>query len=312
MGSALSAPDSCIVTHTVTLQRNTVYKSGFRKVSGAPELTWILDVYPLGVDNKSDKVEALLWIIGGGTTTVLATFEFVNKRTHNFNPQIYNEENSKRSFLLEDNKTLRSSDSISTIICTFELRSEVLPPPLKVHELIDISKEHSWNVKLVMGENYIKAHRGFLSMISPVFHAMFVPGTKESKTGIVEIKDLSYVTVKNALRYCYGGDPKDRTLAQLIDMLRFYDKYDIQAPIKKLELWLANSLSVKNFAPIASYSWQFDRVHLQRKCGQVFHLNKTELACHPTFVALGATTIAGVLKAGHAYATSHESLIPGL
>uniref|UniRef100_A0A7E4W8D7 BTB domain-containing protein n=1 Tax=Panagrellus redivivus TaxID=6233 RepID=A0A7E4W8D7_PANRE len=115
-------------------------------------------------------------------------------------------------------------------------------------------------------------HRGFLSMISPVFSAMFGPETIETKTGIVNITDFTHETVKSAIDYCYGHLFNDKTAADVTDMLRFYDKYDIPAAIEKLEAYLVDNMTIKNFPPMAAYAWQHSREPkkmwriLPRKC----------------------------------------------
>uniref|UniRef100_A0A7E4URE9 BTB domain-containing protein n=2 Tax=Panagrellus redivivus TaxID=6233 RepID=A0A7E4URE9_PANRE len=79
--------------------------------------------------------------------------------------------------------------------------------PLGVYEMIDSSNPRCFDAVITVETQKINVHRSFLSMISPVFSAAFGPDTKETITGILDIKDFSFETVKNAINYCYGPGP---------------------------------------------------------------------------------------------------------
>uniref|UniRef100_A0A7E4W914 BTB domain-containing protein n=1 Tax=Panagrellus redivivus TaxID=6233 RepID=A0A7E4W914_PANRE len=171
--------------------------------------------------------------------------------------------------------------------------------PLTVQEMIDSTNPRCSDATITVGKhNTIQINRGFMSMISPVFCAAFGPDTKESQTGIIDIKDFNYETVKCAIDYCYGQAFEKKTATEVTDMLRFYDKYDIQAAIEKLETWLMNNMTIENFPPTAAYAWQYSRDTLQTECGMVYHDNITALACRPDFAELDPIVLAGIVQAG--------------
>uniref|UniRef100_A0A7E4VQ21 Uncharacterized protein n=1 Tax=Panagrellus redivivus TaxID=6233 RepID=A0A7E4VQ21_PANRE len=90
-------------------------------------------------------------------------------------------------------------------------------------------------------------------------------------------------------------------------MLEFYDKYDMQPLMTKLEAWLEANMTINNFSPIAAYAWKYSRLSFQEDCGRMFHENRNEIVDHPDFVALDPTVIAAVVKAGY---TSTGRTIP--
>ena len=56
---------------------------------------------------------------------------------------------------------------------------------------------------------------------------MFKSGMKESIENKVEIVDFSFETVEIALRLIYDAKCPTLTLIQKLDLLKFFDKYDI-------------------------------------------------------------------------------------
>uniref|UniRef100_A0A7E4UQH1 GLOBIN domain-containing protein n=1 Tax=Panagrellus redivivus TaxID=6233 RepID=A0A7E4UQH1_PANRE len=81
-------------------------------------------------------------------------------------------------------------------------------------------------------------------------------------------------------------------------MLRFYDKYDIQAAIQKLETWLPQNFTTENFFPIVKYAWQNSKESLQAMSGKIFYENAKDLACHRDFGKLEPEFITAVVRAG--------------
>uniref|UniRef100_A0A7E4ZQS6 BTB domain-containing protein n=1 Tax=Panagrellus redivivus TaxID=6233 RepID=A0A7E4ZQS6_PANRE len=281
-------------------------ESELRDVPGAPWLKWSLHIYPLGQNNESAFIGVFIRIVGG-RANVNATFHIRGAYyNRDYRYPFCQEFNDGEEHGYEDwysNVGIKngntSKDKPCTVTCSATLTLNLIKlAPIMLHELIDESKPHCSDARVTIGMDEIKVQRGFLSMISPVFHAMFSPETKESKTGVVKITDFTVATVRNALDYCYGVDLNVDTVEEVIDMLRFYDKYDIQPTIAKLEARLKELMNTSNFAPIAAYAWQYSREMLQAECGRMFHKNMTVLACHLDFVVLDPVIVSGVLKEG--------------
>uniref|UniRef100_A0A914Q6M8 BTB domain-containing protein n=1 Tax=Panagrolaimus davidi TaxID=227884 RepID=A0A914Q6M8_9BILA len=76
----------------------------------------------------------------------------------------------------------------------------------------------------------ITAHKWVLALRSPVFEKMFESGMKEAKENKVEIPDFSFNIVESAIKRCYHQNlaNESTSLETKMDMLQFFEKYDIQ------------------------------------------------------------------------------------
>uniref|UniRef100_A0A7E4W9Q6 BTB domain-containing protein n=1 Tax=Panagrellus redivivus TaxID=6233 RepID=A0A7E4W9Q6_PANRE len=293
-------------------RRDVLISTIRREVPVGAGVTWSLIVLPCRV-GESKFMKAYLSLTGSGAT-VKGTLIVVNNATNrseykNFDFPVTTRQESIMNFLYNDGNP---NGFTITMIVTFELMPKSVTTkvaPVMLHEMIDPLKLHCFDAAIRVGENDIKVNRGFLSMISTVFHAMFSRNTAETQTGTVEITDFTANTVNSALEYIYGLPFENKTSVEVTDMLRFYDKYDIQAPITKLEVWLAENLTVESFPDVATYAWLFSHEALQTECGKFYHLNLLVLGCHPDFAKLDPTVIAGVVQAGFE-ATLEASSVP--
>ena len=78
--------------------------------------------------------------------------------------------------------------------------------PFLPSQLWSASKEKIFtDVELRVGNQTFHAHRAILSARSPVFAAMFGSDMKESRTGVVEIKDIKADTFEIFLEFLYTG-----------------------------------------------------------------------------------------------------------
>uniref|UniRef100_A0A7E4VNH1 BTB domain-containing protein n=1 Tax=Panagrellus redivivus TaxID=6233 RepID=A0A7E4VNH1_PANRE len=176
-------------------------------------------------------------------------------------------------------------------------------PSLNVFELVADSQQDV-DFRLVDGD--IKVHRGFLSVISPVFRAMFTHDSKEAKSGVIEVSDFKLTTVKNVINFCYGQDTGVSSSPDVIDMLHFADKYDIKAVVKKLEASLGASINKRNFYSIVQYAWDFDRDGLKTACGKFYRQN-VGVCLSPEFAQMSGSTQLGVIAAAASIESSDSA-----
>lgn len=98
---------------------------------------------------------------------------------------------------------------------------------------------------LTVGGRDLHAHKAILAARSPVFEAMFVHETEESKRNIVNITDVDYEVLKEMLRYIYTGTaPNLHSLAD--DLLAAADKYALERLKIQCEQALCINLTVDN------------------------------------------------------------------
>uniref|UniRef100_A0A7E4WB23 BTB domain-containing protein n=1 Tax=Panagrellus redivivus TaxID=6233 RepID=A0A7E4WB23_PANRE len=113
--------------------------------------------------------------------------------------------------------------------------------PTNFHEYYDIPTDF----KIQCGNNFYEVHKDVLSKISPVFKAMIQNNVIESSSNKLEIKDFSFETVEIALNYCYERPLSDLSVALVIDVLYFANKYDMIASFVQLEGLLTLMYDVK-------------------------------------------------------------------
>uniref|UniRef100_A0A7E4W9L8 BTB domain-containing protein n=1 Tax=Panagrellus redivivus TaxID=6233 RepID=A0A7E4W9L8_PANRE len=282
-----------------------------REVHGSPHLKWEFLAVPQMEKEECVAIKTYIRVVGGPATvtgTVVAVDSYAQRDERWYRPKIrrfkFHLENGKKHGFKRDIRGLGPRfDYTITCNATFLPGGTKTVDPTTIHEFIGLDSGF-FDATIKVEEREIKVNRGFLSMISPVFGAMFHHNTEESKTGIINITDFTHKTVKNVLDYCYGVNTTHNTPATVIDMIRFCDKYIIKPPMEKLHTWLKRNCTVKNFAAIADYAWQNGDESLQGKCGQVFNQNLEKLCGHPDFIQLGATVVAAIFKAGAAASTT--------
>uniref|UniRef100_A0A7E4VTH0 BTB domain-containing protein n=1 Tax=Panagrellus redivivus TaxID=6233 RepID=A0A7E4VTH0_PANRE len=140
--------------------------------------------------------------------------------------------------------------------------------------------------ELVMEVGRVPVHKHLLSLMSPVFHAMFTHDTVEAKSGEVKITDIEYETVKASIDFCYGRGLKDASIDTVIGILRFADKYDIKAVTNQLESFPRQNLSIENYSSILHYAYDCAKQALLTECCTFFKNNWEKLRSIEKFTHL--------------------------
>ena len=153
-------------------------------------------------------------------------------------------------------------------------RCEESPPPEVLD--CDLSQQLGFlletatlsDVTLAAGKEKFKAHKAILSARSPVFRAMFQPGSfKEQKKSFVQIEGHDPIVVKEMLTFIYTGEaPKLKEKAH--DLFFIADMYELER-LKQLcesELW--RDINVKNVVDTLLLAMKHDLIQLKRKCTQ--------------------------------------------
>ena len=124
------------------------------------------------------------------------------------------------------------------------------------------------DVTLAAGKEKFKAHKAILSARSPVFRAMFQPGSfKEQKKSFVQIEGHDPIVVKEMLTFIYTGEaPKLKEKAH--DLFFIADMYQLER-LKQLcesELW--RDIDGENVVDTLLLAMKHDLIQLKRKCTQ--------------------------------------------
>uniref|UniRef100_A0A7E4ZS36 BTB domain-containing protein n=1 Tax=Panagrellus redivivus TaxID=6233 RepID=A0A7E4ZS36_PANRE len=183
---------------------------------------------------------------------------------------------------------------VLNIRCSVEFQVGVPLSFLKAR-LFESCSHVDTDLELVMESGSVKVHKSLLSLISPVFHAMFLHDTVELKSKKVEITDFDFDVVKAAIDFCY--DRAELLSVELIvGMLRFGDKYDIKTITVQLETILPCNLTIATFCLIVQYAYDCSRPGLLSECSKFFKRHQLQITAMGTFAALPPQLVVNVLK----------------
>uniref|UniRef100_A0A7E4V664 BTB domain-containing protein n=1 Tax=Panagrellus redivivus TaxID=6233 RepID=A0A7E4V664_PANRE len=267
-----------------------------RPVGTSAGLKWTLRVYKM---KSCYRMRVCLWISGpsvqaSGTVSWGGECEGSNVfKCMNLSPG--------ETTIAEDIGTT-SIGSSGFVKCDVEFTSHrsgmILPNP-SIDNFFQDAPHYASDAEFVVGNDHLKVHRSFLSIISPVLYGYFEHDTQECRTGIITITDFEFKTVKNVIDYAYGRAIGEKTITDVIDMLRFADKYDIKT-ISKLENILQIDLNADTFATVVQYAWDFDKKELQTKCARYYRQNFQTLTFSTGFVRLTPEIKNGIICAAAA------------
>ncbi|XP_023318662.1 speckle-type POZ protein B-like [Trichogramma pretiosum] len=183
---------------------------------------------------------------------------------------------------------LISSENTVTFQCELEifdeiqssLNSEIICSKDEVIETIkfDFSflSEKFSDVKLIVEEQEIPAHKIVLSAASPVFRAMFTHDMLENEENSVKITDVSANIVTEMLRFIYTGQMDATETDTIIELLAVSDKYQIDSLKNKCGKMLCDDLSTENAIDILVASHKYKVKHLENEVIK-FVTNHTQL-----------------------------------
>uniref|UniRef100_A0A7E4V4N0 BTB domain-containing protein n=1 Tax=Panagrellus redivivus TaxID=6233 RepID=A0A7E4V4N0_PANRE len=164
------------------------------------------------------------------------------------------------------------------------------------------------DMELIVGSERMPCHKNFISMISPVFHAMFSHDTAESNSSQVEITDFDYETVKAAVDLCYGRQLENPSIDTIVAILRFADKYIITAVTNGFERLPLANLSVETFCTVAHYAYDCNKDALLAECSKFFKNHQAEIKETEKFVKLPLAFVVDVIKAAFDLKTDFDVL----
>lgn len=103
------------------------------------------------------------------------------------------------------------------------------------------------DVKFVVGEESLLAHKFVLAARSDVFYAMFVHDTKERKEGVIEMQDVGMAALKSFVKYLYT-DQVYNIEEEVEELLMLADKYNVPSLQDKCQEYMSlnNSINESN------------------------------------------------------------------
>ena len=131
------------------------------------------------------------------------------------------------------------------------------------------------DVTLVAEGNELKAHRVVLASCSPYFASMFTGNLVESQKDVIELKNVSYLSLEKIVTFCYTSslEMSSENVFELLtaaDMLQFPAIKDSCSAFLITKLNPANCFELTNFADMHScqnlkeFSKKFARENFRR------------------------------------------------
>uniref|UniRef100_A0A7E4V195 BTB domain-containing protein n=1 Tax=Panagrellus redivivus TaxID=6233 RepID=A0A7E4V195_PANRE len=261
-------------------------------------VSWAVSIYPLGAvkDGYTNdyKHMGVFVLIDRVNVDVEATFSLVNTDykgsfshhfgqfvDYGFGTWITHDQLRASGGCQNGRFSIKCDVSVKVCINLEPTTSEVTPPlnPVLPFEFVENSDHDSSDADFFVDGQLIKVHRGYMAMVSPMFQAMFA----NSEIGIITISDFTYETVKMAVDFLYGQQIVDKTVSEVIDVLRFMKKFTITAAVKRLETWLVDQMAAYNFATIVKHAFDDGSEYLRSECKNFFSLNRDNVIDHVDF-----------------------------
>lgn len=113
------------------------------------------------------------------------------------------------------------------------------------------------DVTIKINNEEFRVHRVILAARSPVLSAMMQHDMEESRTGNIYIKDCSPGAFREFLEYLYTGKTEGLTRANICEVYKMADKYDIRQLVSDCKSVLSENLSVDFFCDTVSLSAEY-------------------------------------------------------
>uniref|UniRef100_A0AC35GQJ7 BTB domain-containing protein n=1 Tax=Panagrolaimus sp. PS1159 TaxID=55785 RepID=A0AC35GQJ7_9BILA len=125
---------------------------------------------------------------------------------------------------------------------------------------------------IVANGQQIMAHKNVLAAHSRVFDRMFESGMKESTENKVVIENFSFNIVEMAIKLCYHRTfVSCTTLTEKMELLQFFDKYEIQTLKDYYETLLVSEIDVSNVCILANAALRTNSLKLKESCAEFLH-----------------------------------------
>uniref|UniRef100_A0A7E4ZPW7 BTB domain-containing protein n=1 Tax=Panagrellus redivivus TaxID=6233 RepID=A0A7E4ZPW7_PANRE len=269
-----------------TPERDVPHTNGFK---------WWINYYPAGT-NQACENHLSVYLNVNQVVSATYTFKVDNSSIQSYSSYDFVKYTSFGPLRFASHETLRPLFVNGQLSMTCKVEFSM---PMSFTSFAPRSVLYSDHVptdfELVVDSNQVQVHKSFLSLISPVFHAMLSNDTAESRSGRLEIVDFDFETVKTAIDYCYGREMKAPAVENIFNVLRFADKYDIKAVTSLVEKMPHESLSISTFSDIIRYADDFFKNELFEECCKFFKEHQKEIVKAEKFTTLAPPLVARLL-----------------
>uniref|UniRef100_A0A7E4ZW02 BTB domain-containing protein n=1 Tax=Panagrellus redivivus TaxID=6233 RepID=A0A7E4ZW02_PANRE len=287
--------------------------SPFCPIIGMPGYQWKIDVYTNG---GAEHDTGVIWInVYVEPNTVNATLSFSiigsdirqeskwrvqGKVNHHYHAYIGHD-------LIRNSSAIK--DGIFTIRCDAAFTAAEFSPnsnsaietDARQLPLVGLTQDVDFDFTFFVGSQQKEVHRDYLSLISPVFRAMFKHDTKEARSGILTVDDFSFDVVTDVLDYCYGHPLKAVHMDEVMQCYIFADKYMISSVTKRLTLLMMaiveDQLKLENFCSLVEFAWTYALQPLKEHCTGFYQQYAVDIVAKTKFAELDSKIVAEIQDA---------------
>nr|XP_042903339.1 speckle-type POZ protein B-like [Parasteatoda tepidariorum] len=157
----------------------------------------------------------------------------------------------------------------------------LLPLQEDLKEML-LNDKHS-DVKLRSHGMVIPAHKGLLSVRSPVFSTMFDQDMLETQTGVVDIPDVESETLQSFLEFLYTDTITNIDYEKLLKLMFVAEKYQVDYLKKRCSVILMSKLSLENVCEVVSVSDVVNQPNLKLCAINFIKENKKKIISSPVW-----------------------------
>ncbi|KAE9547748.1 hypothetical protein FO519_009043 [Halicephalobus sp. NKZ332] len=146
-------------------------------------------------------------------------------------------------------------------------------------------------------EQEVFSHKCILSVVSPVFNAMFKQNFKEAKEGRICIKDFSFEIVQIALRLIYNQPVFEGLTFETAELVyKFFDKYYMTEQMEFIIDWFVSRLSVDSVWKLTVFSFNLNVPYLMDECLALLCNHWDNMATFKDFDGIPMETVKFVVR----------------
>merc|ERR1711964_66314 len=152
-----------------------------------------------------------------------------------------------------------------------------------------LNSEEFADVKLIVEDKTIYAHKAILVAQSEHFRAMLAGGMKETFASEIRIEEWSYTAFIAMLEFLYTAlTPKDLSTAQMMELLGLADHYTLEGLKNLCENNLIHNVEVETVAHMLKQADRFQAFELKQFCLTFILKNFDQVARTPGFDELSS------------------------
>ena len=175
-------------------------------------------------------------------------------------------------------------------------------------QLLDMKSNNKLcDVIIRTGSLSISAHRVVLAACSPYFRAMFSGSMRESREGIVTVKDFDPKAVQCVIEFCYHAEIRI-DLSNVFLILPVANLLQMTGVMEACCQFMASQLHPSNCLSIRSFADMHNCPSLWKKCTMFMQQRFPEIALHEEFLELGFTEVKDIISDGNLNVRGEEQV----